>query len=49
MSIAELSNCAEELVKNLKDAKAHDHARNWIQKLRFSKDQTQNFWKMHSG
>nr|CAG8595215.1 12368_t:CDS:1 [Entrophospora candida] len=40
MSIAELGNYAEELVKNLKDAKARDHARNRIQKLGFSKDQT---------
>ncbi|CAG8492569.1 17933_t:CDS:2 [Dentiscutata erythropus] len=35
MSIAELSNYAEELVKHLKDAKARDHARNRIQKLGF--------------
>ncbi|CAG8600993.1 9891_t:CDS:2 [Cetraspora pellucida] len=40
MSITELSNYAEELVKHLKDAKAHDHAQNQIQKLGFSKDQT---------
>ncbi|CAH1768326.1 6696_t:CDS:2 [Entrophospora sp. SA101] len=40
MSIAKLSHYAEELVKILKDAKARDHARNWIQKLGFSKDQT---------
>ncbi|CAG8516919.1 1553_t:CDS:2, partial [Acaulospora colombiana] len=42
MSIAELGNYAEELVKNLKDAKARDHSRNRIQKLGFSKDQTYN-------
>ncbi|CAG8703279.1 12644_t:CDS:2 [Cetraspora pellucida] len=36
MSIAELSNYAEELVKHLKDAKAHDHAQNQIQKLEFN-------------
>ena len=40
MNIAELGNYAEELVNFLKDAKAHVHARNWIQKLGFSKDQT---------
>src|SRR5947208_13644460 len=40
MSIAELGNYSEELIKNLKNAKARDHARNRIQKLGFSKDQT---------
>ncbi|CAG8697824.1 6249_t:CDS:1, partial [Acaulospora colombiana] len=40
MSIAELGNYAEGLVKNLKDAKARDHARNRFQKLGFSNDQT---------
>nr|CAG8610047.1 15866_t:CDS:1 [Entrophospora candida] len=40
MSIAELSNYSEGLVKILKDVKARDHARNRIQKLGFSKDQT---------
>src|SRR5438128_10410754 len=40
MSIAELGNYAEKICKELKDYKARDHARNRIQKLGFSKDQT---------
>ncbi|CAG8658806.1 6799_t:CDS:1, partial [Paraglomus occultum] len=40
MSIAELGNYAEKICKDLKDYKARDHARNRIQKLGFSKDQT---------
>ncbi|CAG8641238.1 8034_t:CDS:2 [Paraglomus brasilianum] len=40
MSIAELGNYAEKICKEIKDYKARDHARNRIQKLGFSKDQT---------
>ena len=40
MNIAELGNYAEKICKDLKDYKARDHARNRIQKLGFSKDQT---------
>ncbi|CAJ0854478.1 12452_t:CDS:1 [Entrophospora sp. SA101] len=40
MSIAELGNYTEKICKDLKDYKARDHARNRIQKLGFSKDQT---------
>src|SRR4051812_49339379 len=40
MSVAKLSSYAEEIVKQLKDPKARDHARNRIQKLGFNKEQT---------
>ncbi|CAH1768664.1 13901_t:CDS:1, partial [Entrophospora sp. SA101] len=40
MSIAELGNYTEKICKDLKDYKARNHARNRIQKLGFSKDQT---------
>ncbi|CAG8664478.1 4496_t:CDS:2, partial [Paraglomus brasilianum] len=40
MSIAELGNYAKKICKEIKDYKARDHARNRIQKLGFSKDQT---------
>jgi len=40
MSIAELGNYAEKICKEIKDYKARNHARNRIQKLGFSKDQT---------
>src|SRR5439155_6888537 len=40
MSIAELGNYAEKICKELKDYKARNHARNRIQKLGFSRDQT---------
>ena len=39
MSVAKLSSYAEEIVKQLKDPKARDHARNRIQKLGFNKKQ----------
>ncbi|CAG8438859.1 9102_t:CDS:2 [Cetraspora pellucida] len=40
MSIAKLSTYSEKICKELKDYKAHNHARNRIQKLGFSIDQT---------
>ncbi|CAG8665509.1 11782_t:CDS:1, partial [Acaulospora colombiana] len=40
MSIAKLSTYSEKICKELKDYKARDHARNRIQKLGFSRDQT---------
>ena len=40
MSIAELGNYAEKICKEIKDYKARNHARNRIQKLGFSKEQT---------
>jgi len=48
MGITELSNYTEELLKDLKDAKVRNHARNRIQSLGFNKEQTNTLIPMQA-